>query len=102
LVAPWRFSRFEDAAGLVARMIPVGAGDAADIRATFGASGRSELVLGDDVGDPDPPAGNQDAEHLGEHGRFVGRQVDRTVWTSIELGHNLAHNKRHVNNSRPR
>jgi hypothetical protein len=37
------------------------------------------MVLGDNVGDSDPPAGNQDAENLGEHGRFVDRQVDHTV-----------------------
>jgi hypothetical protein len=37
------------------------------------------VVFGDDVGDPDPSAGDQDTENFGEHGRFVDRQVDHTV-----------------------
>ncbi len=56
-----------------------GAGDAADVVSAFGALGRGEFVVGDDVGDADAAAGGQDAEHLGEHGRLVGGQVDDAV-----------------------
>jgi hypothetical protein len=37
------------------------------------------MVLGDHVGNADPPAGYQDTEHLGEHGGLVGGQVDDAV-----------------------
>ena len=54
-------------------------GDAPDVGAALGPVGRGEVVLGDDVGDPDPPARAQHPEHLGQHGRLVGRQVDHAV-----------------------
>src|SRR5574337_1669639 len=37
------------------------------------------MIFGDDVGDPDPPAGSQDPTHLGQYGRLVDRQVDHAV-----------------------
>ena len=43
------------------------AGDAADLAAALGPLGRGDVVLGDDVGDPDPSAGRQHPEHLGDH-----------------------------------
>ncbi len=55
------------------------AGDAADVGAAFGSHLRCEVVLGDDIGDPDSSTGLENPEYLGEHGRFVRRQVDDTV-----------------------
>ncbi|MPN22747.1 hypothetical protein SDC9_170130 [bioreactor metagenome] len=37
------------------------------------------MVFGDDIGDADAPAWGEDAEHLGEDGGLVGRQVDDAV-----------------------
>jgi hypothetical protein len=56
-----------------------GAGDAADVVAAFGAVGLGEVVLGDDVGDAEPPARLEDSVRLGEHRGFVGGQVDDAV-----------------------
>ena len=47
------------------------AGDAAGVAAPLGPVGGGERVVGDDVADPDPPAGTQHPEHLGEHRRLV-------------------------------
>ena len=54
------------------------AGDAADVAAPLGPVGGGERVVGDDVADPDPPAGTQHPEHLGEDRGLVGGQVERT------------------------
>ena len=43
------------------------------------AVNRRQAILGHHVGDTDPPAGDQDAKHLREHGGLVGRQVDHAV-----------------------
>jgi hypothetical protein len=45
-----------------------GSGDAPDPAAALGAFGLREMVFGDHVGDPHPPAGAQDPVHRGEHG----------------------------------
>jgi hypothetical protein len=37
------------------------------------------VIVGDNVGDPDPATGSQHARDLGQHRRFVGRQVDHAV-----------------------
>ncbi len=42
-------------------------------------SASRQVVLGDDVGDPDPAAGHQNPEHLGQHRRLVHGQVDHAV-----------------------
>ena len=41
---------------------------------------RGKVVLGDYVANADSPAGREYAEHLGEHGRIVCRQVSSTGW----------------------
>ena len=51
--------------------------DTARVRAAFRALGRREAILRDDVGDAHPAARPQDAGDLAEHGRLVGREVDR-------------------------
>src|SRR5699024_9829419 len=53
-----------------------GSGDAADVGAAFGSLFGGEAVFGDDIGDPDPPAGGEHAEHLGEHGGLLRGEVD--------------------------
>ena len=42
-------------------------------------SSRRELVLGDDVADPDPPTRLEHARDLGQHRRLVDREVDHAV-----------------------
>ena len=56
-----------------------GAGDASNVATPSGPVGRAQIVLGDDVGHADPPAGAQHPVCLGEHRRLVGRQVDHAV-----------------------
>lgn len=53
--------------------------DAADIRPTLSAVSRRQVVFCDDVGNAYTSARHQDPEHLGQHGRLVGRQVDHAV-----------------------
>ena len=55
------------------------AGDAPGIGPGGRPVGGRQMVLGDHVGNADPPAGYQDTEHLGEHGGLVGGQVDDAV-----------------------
>ena len=55
------------------------AGDAADVASRARRAPPGEVVVGHDVGDPDPAARAQHAVHLGEHRRLVGRQVDHAV-----------------------
>jgi len=54
-------------------------GDASDEGPPLGAVRRRQVVLGHHVGDPDPASGPQHPEHLGEHRRLVGGQVDHAV-----------------------
>ena len=56
-----------------------GAGDASDVTPARGAIGPGEPILGDDVGDPDPAAGPQNARDLGHHLVLLGREVDDAV-----------------------
>ena len=56
-----------------------GTGDAPDVGAAFGPLRRRQMVLGDDIGDPQPPARGQHPEHLADHRRLVGGQVDHAV-----------------------
>jgi len=58
-----------------------GTGDAPDVGAALGPVCWGEVVLGDDVGDPDPTTRCEDPEHLGEHG---GLSVDRLI-TQLEI-----------------
>ena len=55
------------------------AGDAADVGAALGALFGRQVVLGDDVADPDPAARLQHARDLGQHRRLVDREVDHAV-----------------------
>jgi hypothetical protein len=55
------------------------AGNAADVGAARGPLLGLEAVLGDDVGDSDPPAGLQHPGELCEDRRLVRRQVDDAV-----------------------
>jgi hypothetical protein len=45
----------------------------------LGALGGVEAFGGDDVADPDPAAGAQHTERLGQHAGLVGGQVDHAV-----------------------
>ena len=54
-------------------------GDAAHVRPALGSVGRREVVVGHHVADAEPAAGPQHAEHLVDHSRLVGRQVDHAV-----------------------
>ena len=53
--------------------------DAAGEAAALGALGGGQVVVGDHVAHPDPPARSQDPGDLGEDGRLVRRQVDDAV-----------------------
>ena len=50
-----------------------------DVAPALGAISGSEVILGDDVGDPDAAAGAEDAGDLGEHPVLLGREVDDAV-----------------------
>src|SRR5690606_23077551 len=54
-------------------------GDASDPRPALGAFLGRDTVLGDDIADPDPPAGLEYSRHLCDDGRLVGGEVDHTV-----------------------
>src|SRR5690606_3481615 len=56
-----------------------GSGDAGDMVAAGRTVGEGQVVFGDDVGDPEPPAGRQDPKGFGERRGFVGAQVDHAV-----------------------
>lgn len=56
-------------------------GDAADVITVFGALVGGEVVVGDDVGDADPAAGDEDAVGLGDH---AGLSTDRLI-TQLEI-----------------
>ena len=56
-----------------------GAGDAAHVGPPLGPLVRTQVVVGDDVADPDSAACPEDPGHLPEDRRLVGSQVDHAV-----------------------
>jgi len=54
-------------------------GDAADVATPLDPLRVGEMILSDDVADPDASARAQESVHLREHRRLVCRQVDHAV-----------------------